>query len=445
MKDPVAPASGAAPGPPQDRPRLFLIGLGATLAGTLAGLVGGAFRFVLEAADAARDTFLGWSHQWAGFGWLWPVLGAALCAAAARALVRLAPIASGSGVQHVEAVMREEEAPAPFRVLPVKFIGGTLAIGSGLALGREGPTVQMGSTIGVAIGRLLRMRIEDVRTLQAATAGAGLGVAFNAPIGGALFVFEEVARRFELRLTLATLMACAVAIGVARVMLGDHPAFRVTTLSPPPFSSIVPYLLLGALFGLLGAAYNRITVWGLDLFDRLPTWPVEARAAVVGAVVGLVAWFEPTLVGGGDALNQDVLDGEVPLITLAVIFAARWLIGPWSYSAGTPGGLFAPLLVVGSAFGALFGGIMHELAPALAPQPLAFALVGMSAFFTAVVRAPFTGITLVVEMTATTTLLVPMLAACFAAAAVATLVRSEPIYDTLRTRSEPGPPKTTGA
>jgi CIC family chloride channel protein len=125
----------------------------------------------------------------------------------------------------------------------------------------------------------------------------------------------------------------------------------------------------------------------------------------------------------------------VPLLTLALIFLARWLIGPWSYAAGTPGGLFAPLLVVGSAFGALYGGIVHEFDPALAPQPLSFALVGMCAFFTAVVRAPLTGITLVVEMTATTTLLVPMLAACFASAAVATLVRSEPIYDTLRTRS----------
>jgi chloride channel protein, CIC family len=440
MTDPVAATSRAVAEAPQDRSRLLLVALGATLAGALTGLVGGAFRYVLDAADAARHAFLHWSHQWPGFGWLWPVLAAALCAAAARGLVRIAPIASGSGVQHVEAVMRGEEAPAPFRVLPVKFIGGSLAIGSGLALGREGPTVQMGSTIGVAIARLLRMSVEDIRTLQAATAGAGLAVAFNAPIGGALFVFEEVARSFGLRLTLAALLACAIAVGIARVMLGDQPDFLVTTLSPPPLSSIVPHLLLGALLGLLGAAYNRITVWGLDLFDRLMAWPVEARAAAVGGAVGFVAWIEPSFVGGGDTLNQQVLDGGVPFITLAVVFVARWLIGPWSYAAGTPGGLFAPLLVVGAAFGALCGGVVHEVAPTLAPQPVAFAVVGMAAFFTAVVRAPLTGITLVVEMTATTTLLVPMLAACFAAAAVATVVRSEPIYDTLRTRSVAGPP-----
>lgn len=418
---------------------MLRLALGATLAGALAGLVGGAFRFVLDRADALRDAFLGWSQQWPQGGWLWPVLAAAACAAAARALVRIAPMASGSGVQHVEAVMREEELPAPLRVLPVKFIGGTLAIGSGLALGREGPTVQMGSTIGVGIARLLRTGIEELRTLQAATAGAGLAVAFNAPIGGALFVFEEVARRFELRLVLATLLACSVAIAVVRAMLGDEPAFHVAALAPPPFWSIVPHLLLGALLGLLGAAYNRIVVWGLDAFERLPAWPVEARAAVVGAGVGLVASCAPSLVGGGDALNEQVLGGGLALDTLALIFAVRWFIGPWSYAAGTPGGLFAPLLVIGAAFGALCGAIVHDLAPTLAPQPLAFALVGMAAFFTAVVRAPLTGIVLVVEMTATTTLLVPMLAACFAAAAAATCVRSEPIYDTLRTRS-PAPP-----
>jgi CIC family chloride channel protein len=248
-------------------------------------------------------------------------------------------------------------------------------------------------------------------------------------------VFEEVARRFALRLTLATLIACSVAIGVARLMVGDRPDFLVAHLSPPPFSSIVSYLVLGALFGLLGAAYNRVTVWGLDAFQRLTALPLEVRAALVGGTVGLLAWIEPTLVGDGDGLNQQVLDGGLPLATLATVFAVRWLIGPWSYSAGTPGGLFAPLLVVGSAFGAIFGVTLNELSPALAPQPIAFAVVGMAAFFTAVVRAPLTGITLVVEMTATTTLLVPMLSACFAAAVVAALVRSEPIYDTLRTRT----------
>jgi CIC family chloride channel protein len=406
----------------------------AVVAGALTGLAGSAFRLVLAWAERTRADFAAWAHQWPDFGWLLPVLGAAMCAGLARWLVRFAPVASGSGVQHVEAVVRGEAEPAGLRVLPVKFVGGTLAIGSGLALGREGPTVQMGATIGVSIARWLRMGIDDVRTIQAAAAGAGLGVAFNAPIGGAVFVFEEVVRRFRLRVTLSTLIACAVAIGVSRIVLGDRPDFPVDPIAPPPFSGLAAHLLLGALLGALGAAYNRLTLWGLDLFDRLPVAPVELRAAMVGAGVGLLLWFAPSMVGGGDSINQDVLDGRVPLFSLTLIFLVRWLFGPWSYCAGTPGGLFAPLLLVGSAFGMVFGILTHDLLPSLAPQPLAFAIAGMAAFFTAVVRAPLTGIILIAEMTSTTTLMVPMLAACFAATIVATLLGSEPIYDSLRTR-----------
>jgi CIC family chloride channel protein len=406
----------------------------AAIGGALTGLVGGAFRLVLERADEARDIFVAWAHQWPLFGWVFPVIAAAICAALARWIVRWAPAASGSGVQHVEAVMRGEAEPAPLRVLPAKFVGGALAIGSGLALGREGPTVQMGATIGISIARVLRATVDDLRAMQAATAGAGLAVAFNAPVGGALFVFEEVGRSVGLRLTLATLIACAAAVGVARVMLGDRPDFTVVSLASPSFVGLLPHLVLGAFLGALGAAYSRATLWGLNVFDRITMIPVELRAALVGGVVGLVAWFEPSLVGGGDRLNQEVLGAQVPLFTLVVIFVVRWFIGPWSYAAGTPGGLFAPLLLVGSAFGIVYGHIAQDLLPALAPQPLAFALVGMCAFFTAVVRAPLTGIVLITEMTATTTLLVPMLAACFAAMLVATVMGSEPIYDTLRAR-----------
>ena len=433
-RDDIALTAAGASETPDNNGGLLRLGIAAALAGALAGLVGGTFRFVLARADDARDAFVAWAHQWPVIGWVIPVLAAALCAALARWTVRFAPAASGSGVQRVEAVMRGEAEPAGLRVLPAKFIGGTLAIGSGLALGREGPTVQMGATIGISIARWLRMSIDDLRTMQAATAGAGLGVAFNAPMGGAIFVFEEVARGLGQRLTLATLIACAVAIGVSRAMLGDQPDFIVAPLAPPPFASILAHLALGAILGVLGATYNRVTLWGLDLFDRVPVSPVELRAALVGGAIGLIAWFEPSLVGGGDRLNQEVLGGGVSLFALATIFAVRWLIGPWSYSAGTPGGLFAPLLLVGSAFGMMFGTVAKDVFPVLAPEPLVFAMAGMCAFFTAVVRAPLTGIILITEMTATTTLLMPMLAACFGAMVVATLLGSEPIYDTLRVR-----------
>jgi chloride channel protein, CIC family len=159
---------------------------------------------------------------------------------------------------------------------------------------------------------------------------------------------------------------------------------------------------------------------------------VELRAALIGAAVGVLAWFAPDLVGGGDPITQRTLAGAQSLAILPALFVLRLALGAVSYAAGTPGGLFAPMLVLGAQLG-LFFGLLGQLAfPGLNIQPAAFAVVGMAAFFTGVVRAPLTGIVLVVEMTAAVTLLLPMLGACFLAMLVPTLLRDAPIYDSLR-------------
>lgn len=350
--------------------------------------------------------------------------------------------------------MQGEAEPASVAVLPVKFIGGTLAIGSGLALGREGPTVQMGAVIGTLVSKGFAAIQADVRIVQGAAAGAGLAVAFNAPIGGVAFVFEELSRQFESRLMVATLAACGAAMIVARALLGDPPEFQLGPLLAPTPVSLVLYLILGAVLGVLGAAYNRSVIRWLDAFNRFERIPVMVRAAGMGGVVGLAAWFAPDWVGGGESIVQSVIDGQFTLMGLVWLFAARWLLGTFSYSAGTPGGLFSPLLLVGAAFGALFGetlgavlgplfdqtlsgflgGSLRSLLPDLIPPTPALAVVGMAAFFTAVVRAPLTGLILITEMTANTTLLLPMLAACLSASIVPPLLGSAPIYDTLRQR-----------
>jgi CIC family chloride channel protein len=413
---------------------LVRLALVALVAGAVTGVAGALFRLTLTWADKTRLEVLHYSQQYPYLGWLIPVIAAAICVAVARFLVRLEPLASGSGVQHVEAVMRGEAKPAPRGVVPVKFVGGVLAIGAGMVLGREGPTVQMGSVIGSSFGNWLRLREEDIRSLQAATAGAGLAVAFNAPLGGAIFVFEEVAHAFRTRLALMTLMACGTAMAVAQLILGDPLEFHVTPPGVPGLWMILPYIGLGLLLGALSVAYNLLVVKGLDLFNYYTRLPVEVRAGLIGALIGAVGWMEPRLIGGGDDLNQQVLTSGLSLTSLAILVAIRWFLGPVSYSAGTPGGLFAPLLVVGALFGALYAGILQIWLPAPGLDPTAFAIVGMAAFFVGVVRAPFTGIVLVVEMTATTSLFVPLLMASFGAMVAATLLRGEPIYDTLRSR-----------
>jgi CIC family chloride channel protein len=412
---------------------LLALALLAPVVGAAAGLVGALFRLTLEKADAIRDALIGWAHGQDLLGFL-TVVGA--CAAAtlvAASLVRwFSPYASGSGIPHVEAVLNEELPEAPFRIIPVKFVGGVLAIGSGLALGREGPSVQMGATMAHLIGKIFRRSWPDCRVLLAAGAGAGLATAFNAPIAGAVFVLEELVRRFEPRIAIAALGASATAISVSRVLLGDVPDFHVEALDYPGAEASPLYFVLGAAAGLMGIVYNRTLLATLAAAERLARWPVELRAGLIGAAVGTLAWFRPDLVGGGDAITQRTLLGAEALAALPLVFLLRLGLGAVSYAAATPGGLFAPLLVLGAQLG-LFVGLLFRLAfPDLGIQPEGFAVVGMAAFFTGVVRAPLTGIVLVTEMTASVTMLLPMLGACFVAMLAPTLLRDPPLYDSLR-------------
>lgn len=415
---------------------LVLIGVLAALAGALTGFIGGAFRWCLERAEVLRVDLADGVRQ-AGFpAWLLPILLAAVAAGIARLLVKFVPIAGGSGVQHVEAVWHDEAEVAPLKLLPVKFIGGVLALGSGLVLGREGPTVQMGATVGAETARCARLPRSDVRLLQTALAGAGLAVAFNAPIGGALFVFEEVTRTVRTRLVLTTLVSCAVAVGCSRVILGDQPDFRTPTLASPTVVSLVIFTIFGLLTGLLGAAYNSLVVALLRVTDRIRRIDPVLIAAGIGALIGAALLVDPLAVGGGDTISQALLSGSyfsVPVLAGHLI--VRFVAGPVSYAAGTPGGLFAPLLALGAIWGVLFHHVLSALGTVMGGGVAQnFAIVGMAALFAGIVRAPFTGLVLVVEMTATTSLTVPMLAATAAATLAANLVHSAPIYDTLRAR-----------
>ena len=419
---------------PEDPHGLFRLLLVAALAGVLIGLVGSAFRLILQQALLLSQRMLAFADALGSWGILVPVLTVALCAAAARALVRLAPEAGGSGVQQIEAMMRLESEPTRLRVLLVKFFGGSLALGSGLALGREGPTIQMGAAIGASLAQAARLAAADIRIMAAALSGAGLGVAFAAPLAGVLFTFEEISRRFSVRLMLASLLACAVAWQTSLLLLGDGPIFKVPAIPPLDWTALLPALLFGCLMGALGVVYNRLVITLLEGADRFARVPGEVKAGLIGALIGLIMWFEPTWVGGGEPLTQQLLDNPGGmLLPLLLILGVRLLIGPLSYAAGTPGGLFAPALLIGALCGVLFAGLCNTYL-SMQISPVAFALLGMTAFFAAVVRAPLTGIAVIIEMTAISSLIMPMLLTTAMAVAVASAMRSPPIYDTLRLR-----------
>jgi CIC family chloride channel protein len=415
---------------------LFVLAILALIVGAVSGFVGALFLLSLQWADRFRNEIIVWSHSkaFAGFLVVAIVCGAAT-AAAAWLVSRYSPHASGSGIPHVEAVLHGQLPQAPFRIMPVKFVGGLLAIGAGLALGREGPTVQMAATIGHLVGKVFRCNWPDCRVLLAAGAGAGLATAFNAPIAGAIFVLEELVRRFELRVAIAALGASATAISISRSLLGDAADFHVEALAHAGAATRPLYFVLGVAAGFAAIAYNRLLLGTIAVVGQLDRWLGGLRAALIGAAVGGIAWCVPDLVGGGDAITQHALAGEETFALLPILFLFRLGLGAMSYAAGTPGGLFAPMLVLGAQLGLFFGQLCQLLFPDLNIQPDGFAVVGMVAFFVGVVRAPLTGIVLVLEMTANVPMLLPMLGACFTAMLVPTLMHDPPIYDSLREKS----------
>ena len=415
--------------------RLFRMTIASLLAGAMIGVVGGSFRWFLAQAELLRDRVIVWSHGIPYLGWIVPVVVVMVAVAIARYLVlRFAPEASGSGIHRVEAIMAGEIQPANDLVLPVKYVGGLLSLGSGMALGREGPTVQMGASIAHIIAPWFVRREDDERVVLAAGAGAGLAVAFNAPIGGSVFVFEELTSNFTPWLLVATLSAALFAVGVMRWMIGNQYVFFVIPDLTPKESITWSFLLLGGFLGAVGAGYNLLSLRLLDLSEKFAKYPPVVRSALMGAVVGLVAFLAPALVGSGDTLTQSILSNQVPLHALGMVFVVRFLLGPWSYAAETPGGMFAPLLLVGTAFGALFGGVVHHYIPNLQASNVDFAIIGMVALFAASVRAPLTGIVLAVEMTGRGDLTLGMLGSALGAMLVAMTLQSPPIYQSLRER-----------
>lgn len=412
------------------RPALRLVA-GAAVVGMLTGLLGTGFLIALKAGDRLRGTLTGGLASWPPvLGWLALACLVACAAGAAAWLVgRFAPNAHGSGIPDVERVLRGNGRPHHSGVLPVKFLGGWLALSAGLLLGREGPMVQMGAVIGEKAGRLFPGLKGTWKSLMAAGAGAGLATAFNAPVGGTIFILEEVFRKITpLTFTLAA-TAASVAVFLQRAVFHMPQDYAVPTIPEAPAAAVWLFFLFGAAVGILGVAYNRLLLGLLAISKKMRGIPVPAKAAAIGFVVGTAGWFAPGWIGGGDDITQAIFTSRPQVWVLLGIASLRFFLGPLSYATGTPGGLFAPVIAMGALVGTATGAL--PMLSELVPSPLAFTVAGMAAFFTATVRAPLTGIVICLEMTGCYSLFFPLLAACLGAHLIPTLLKDPPIYDAL--------------
>ena len=415
----------------------------ALLVGAAVGLVSSFFRAAVDRGEELRIAVMDRLHPLGGLGLLASMaLSAAVVVLVVLAVRRFSPAASGSGIPHLKAVLHRHRPMAAGSLIAVKFFGGASAIATGLALGREGPTIQMGGALGSLISRRLRSTAHERQVMITAGAGAGLAAAFNAPLAGLIFVLEEVQKNFAPGVFTATFLASVTADSVSRVLFGQRAVFPMAPVGAPAVAAIPLFALLGVVAGVLAVAFSRALLATLRGVDRLTPRGRVGFAALLGAGVAALAWFQPALVGGGGRMVEQAIAGKGLVQVLLATVALRFVLTCASYGSGAPGGIFAPLLVLGSQTGLAIGLAAAAVAPSLGVAPAAWAVVGMAALFAGTVRAPLTGIVLMLEMTESYTLMLPLLVATFAAQWTADLLREPPIYDALLERELRGKAET---
>lgn len=355
---------------------------------------------------------------------------------------RLAPEAAGSGIPQVKAALANIPMALNLRVALVKLISVILALGSGLNLGRQGPTVQVGAALAAQLSRWVPTSPEHRRQLTAAGAAAGLAAGFNAPIAGVLFVLEEFLQDFS-GLTLGTaILASFVGAVVSRLLGGQlslNPAMAASSVS---FSlpDVPFFLILGLLAGLLGALFSRGIFVSLALYRRLGRLRLPWKIGLAGFVSGLITMALPPDFRDNSSLQEYISTGMAGWWFTLLVFSVKFLLTLIAYGAGTPGGLFAPSLLLGAALGHLVGVGAQALETAVGlptgvmgsvSAPTTYALAGMGAFFSAITRGPVTAIVIVFEITADFNLVLPLMIGSVVAYLIADRTASGSIYTRL--------------
>lgn len=413
----------------------------AAVAGAATGLVGVFFE---KAVNAVLNARIGALAQMADSALVWPLafIGSALLAMIGYFLVRrFAPEAGGSGIPEIEGALEELRPVRWWRVLPVKFFGGMGTLGAGMVLGREGPTVQIGGNIGRMMGDLFRLRSGEARhTLLATGAAAGLSAAFNAPLAGILFIIEEMRSQFHYNLISIKAVFTGVIMSsiVFRVFNGEAAVIDVGKLSNAPVNTLWLYLLLGMIFGAIGPLFNTLVLRTQDLFQRIHgghTGKWVLIGGVIGGCCGVLGLVAPALSGGGFALIPIATAGNYTVGALLFIFLIRVATTLLCFSSGAPGGIFAPMLALGTVLGMAFGSASVAIFPHYQLDAGTFAIAGMGALLAASLRAPLTGIVLVLEMTDNYQLILPMIITCLGATLLAQFLGGKPLYSAILART----------
>lgn len=405
----------------------------ASLVGALAGLAAVAFDIAVRMTDQhlrALPTLLG-PYLGPLTLVLTPALGGLLVA---PIVVRWAPDTRGSGIPAVMYAVSNLGGRVPRRLAFWRPLASVLSIGTGASLGTEGPLVQLSASVSSILAQALRLNDERRRTLVAVAAAGGIAATFNTPIAGVLFAVEVILGEFQARFFSSIVIGAVTATAVSRSILGDAPAFPVPDYGLTSPLELPLYLLLGLVAAVASVLFTRSFVGSENLFNRLRLPPL-LRPAVGGLVVGLLALAVPPVLGRGyETIGQLLQGGAAPIGMLLLWLAAKLVASGASFGSWGAGGIFAPVLFIGSAVGAAFGQGMQQAFPTLVQNPGAFALVGMAAVLSGVTHAPMSSIVMVFELSGSYDLILPLLLSAVISTLVSDVFHQESIYHVMLSR-----------
>jgi len=395
--------------------------------GVLAGIGAVIFRALISGVH--NLAFLGtWSTQYDANGhtpagpWgagiiLVPVIGALVVAFIVKTF---APEAKGHGVPEVmDAIYYNRGRIRPV-VAAIKSLASALSIGTGGSVGREGPIIQIGSSLGSTIGQVLSVPSWQRITLIAGGAGAGIAATFNTPVGGVLFVLETMMHEMSVRTIVPVALSTAMGTYIGRIAFGQHPSFVIPALQTPVFEvtnplALLAFVVLGVLAGAVAALYIRAIYATEDFFERRIGGSYYRKHLIGMAAVGVIFYGVMKVTGHyyvegvGYATVQDILSGQNTTIALlAVLFLLKLLATSLTLGSGASGGIFSPALFLGATFGGAYGLALGGMFPALGSAAPAFAIAGMAGVVGGATSAAMASIVMIFEMTLDYNVIVPM-------------------------------------
>lgn len=406
-------------------------------AGIIVGLLSGLLVVLYRLGIEHCTRFARWMYAqirvnpWLIIPWVFAALVVGLLIAW---MVGKEPMASGSGIPQTDGVVLAGLKMRWQTILPVRFIGGLLGALFGLSLGREGPSIQIGASGAQFLSHRLRgRRREDVQEHYVVTAGAaaGLSAAFSAPLSGMMFALEGIHRSFSPVILMGATAASLTADVVSKYWFGLRPVLDFGSVEQLPLGEYVWLIPLGLVAGLVGSLMNRSLLGLQSLYGRLPAWCRPLIALAIALPVGI--WL-PDVLGGGSNLIDMAEHASVGLGMLCVLFVAKVLFTSTSFGSGAPGGIFMPILAVGSLAGGICGVAARQVCGLDKGAVAVFAVCVMTGVLAASVKTPITSILLAVEMSGTLTHMLPVAAVVFIAMLVSDVLHTRPIYDALLDR-----------